>query len=179
MFLIGIPTSICSTFSSRGIINSFTFVFYMEYTLVEGKKIMNVKVIVLLNIENLQVAFILNVNYLEHTHVNVLAKLIIYLILTITHDYKKIILSTKIKRKAEVSTTNSREVFNDCCRNSDGASCVNFKKMKSSIVKRRRLLQPKIPSSALEFGSLLRESKYSTNNLKTVIDDDQVAVIFG
>ena len=95
------------------------------------------------------------------------------------HDSKKIISSDEIKRKAEVSTTNLREVFNDCCGNSDGASCVNFKKLESSMVK-RRLLQPKIPSSALEFGSLPRESKYSTNNLKTVIaiDDDQVAVIF-
>ena len=39
VFLIGIPTSICSTFSSRGVINSSTFVFYMEYTLIEGKKL--------------------------------------------------------------------------------------------------------------------------------------------
>ena len=47
------------------------------------------------------------------------------------------------------------------------------------MCKRRRLLQPKVPSSAIEFGVLLPESQYSKKHLKTAIYEDQVAIILG
>ena len=84
----------------------------------------------------------------------------------------KSVFSNNIKRGAEISTTNLREIFNDCCRNSEVASSVTFKTLESIMCKRRRLLQPKVPSSAIEFGVLLPESQYSKNNLKTAIFEE-------
>ena len=94
------------------------------------------------------------------------------------YNSDKIVLRNNIKRGAEISTTNLREVYNDCCRNSDVASSVTFKSIESTMYKRRRLLQPKIPSSALEFGTLLKESSYSANHITTAIDQDEMAIIF-
>ena len=65
-----------------------------------------------------------------------------------THNTDKIILCNNIKREAHIFTTNLREVINNCCRNSDVASSVT-KSIKSTMCKKRRLLQPKIPSSPL------------------------------
>ena len=60
-----------------------------------------------------------------------------------------------------------------------GASSVTFKKLESSMFKRRRKIQPRLPSCEQEFGVLLLESGYSTNHFKTVIQEDDVALIFG
>ena len=40
------------------------------------------------------------------------------------------------------------------------------------MFKRRRKIQPKIPSSAQEFVALLLESNYSANHLKTAIEEE-------
>ena len=47
------------------------------------------------------------------------------------------------------------------------------------MYKRRRIIQPKIPSSVQEFDLLLQESQYADCHLQTVVDVDQIAVIFG
>ena len=47
------------------------------------------------------------------------------------------------------------------------------------MYKRRRILQPKLPTSALEFDSFLQGSQYSANHVQTIIYNDQVAVIWG
>ena len=47
------------------------------------------------------------------------------------------------------------------------------------MYKRRRISQPKLPSNVIEFDKYLRESKYLDNHLKTVIETDQVTIIFG
>ena len=64
------------------------------------------------------------------------------------HSSEKIIICNTIKRKAEVSSANLREVLNDSCRGLNEASSVTFKSLESSMLKRRRILQPKLPSSA-------------------------------
>ena len=96
-----------------------------------------------------------------------------------SHNKEKIILCNQIKRKGETTTSELRETFNECCRDSIGASSVTFKKLESSMFKRRRKIQPRLPSCAQEFGVLLLESGYCTNHLKTVIQEDDVALIFG
>ena len=98
---------------------------------------------------------------------------------TASYNTKKIILSNSIKRKAEVSSANHREIFNETSRESEGASSVTYKSLGSSMYKRRRILQPKIPSSVQEFDLLLQESHYADCHLQTVVDVDQIAVIFG
>ena len=95
------------------------------------------------------------------------------------HNSDKIVLCNNIKRGAEISTANLREIFNDCCRNSDVASSLTFKDIESTMCKRRRILQPKIPSSALEFDTLLKDSLYSANHLTTAIDQGEMSTIFG
>ena len=56
------------------------------------------------------------------------------------HITDNIILTNRIKRAAEFSTDNLREVFNKECRDSQGASSLTFKKLESTLVKLRRLL---------------------------------------
>ena len=77
------------------------------------------------------------------------------------HNSDRIVLCNNIKRGAEISTTNLREGI------------------ESTMCKRKRLLQPKIPSSALEFDILLKESSYSANHITTAIYQDEMAIIFG
>ena len=60
------------------------------------------------------------------------------------HRSEKIIISNTIERKAEVSA-NLREVFNDTRRGLNEASSLAFKSLESSMFKRRRILQPKMP----------------------------------
>ena len=95
------------------------------------------------------------------------------------HRSDKIIVSNTDKRKAEVSSANLREVFNDTCRVLNEASSVTFKSLESSMFKRRRILLPKMPSSALEFDSLLQGSLSFTNHLQTIIAMDGIVVIWG
>ena len=48
-------------------------------------------------------------------------------------------------------TDNLREVFNKECRDSQEGSFLTFKKLESTLVKRRRLQFPKLPSTPEEF----------------------------
>ena len=61
------------------------------------------------------------------------------------HRSEKIIVSNTIKRKAEVSSGNLREVSNDICRGLNEASSVTFKSLESSMFKRRRIYNPRCP----------------------------------
>ena len=92
---------------------------------------------------------------------------------------EKIVLSNHIKRVSEISSSSLREVFNHACRAFHGASCVTFQKLESSMYKRRKISQPKLPTNMFEFDEYLYESKYSNIHLKTVILTNQVAIIFG
>ena len=51
-----------------------------------------------------------------------------------------------------------------------------LKNLESSMCQQKRFLQPKLPSSAIEFDAFYLNRNIS--NLKTAIDDDQVAIIF-
>ena len=95
-----------------------------------------------------------------------------------SHNSKKILISNAIKRKAEISRGNLRELFNETCRGVDGASSVTFRSLESSMFKRRKIRQPKIPLSAQEFDALIQETQYSTI-LQTILQLDQIAMIFG
>ena len=95
------------------------------------------------------------------------------------HRSEKIIVSNTIKRKAEISSANLREVFNDTCRGLNEASSVTFKSLESSMFKRRKIFQSMMPSSALELDPLLQGSLSFTNHLQTIIAMDGVAVIWG
>ena len=90
---------------------------------------MNVKVSDMLKFENRKFQLISNVHCLEHMDASPVVKLTNLFELTQSHNHpiesynsNKIILSNKIKRKAENSTCDLREVFNVCCRDSEGAS---------------------------------------------------------
>ena len=95
-----------------------------------------------------------------------------------SHNSKKILISNAIKRKAEISRGNLLELFNETCRGVDGASSVTFRSLESSMFKRRKIRQPKIPLSAQEFDALIQETQYSTI-LQTILQLDQIAMIFG
>ena len=94
-------------------------------------------------------------------------------------EYKSdsIVLANRIKRKAESSTDNLREMFNNESRNSSGASSLTFKKIECTLLK-RRLEMPKLPSSPEEFVDLLLHSSYSMNYRLTIRECNETAVVF-
>ena len=143
--------------------------FKMEYSLIEGKK---------LNSNNYECQSFRYIKSREHgnsiylkcslfrnnscTCAGKINKQTNLLELTSAHNHDsaaynsgRIIISNTVKSKAENSTTNLRELFNETCRGSDEASSVTFRILESSMYKRRRILQPKLPTSALEFDSFL------------------------
>ena len=109
----------------------------------------------------------------------------ILLIITKTHDHSQIehqtdtiILANRIKRVAETSTENFREIFNTECRSSSGASSLSFKTIESTLSKRRRIDLPKLPSSAEEFSELVIQSPFSSNHRLTIREGNETAVLF-
>ena len=95
-----------------------------------------------------------------------------------SHNCNKIMISDAIKCKAEASTGNLRELFNESCRDVDGSTSVTFKSLDSSMFKKRKIRQPKLPSSVQQFDALLQNTQYSTIHLQTVFHMDQTAIIF-
>ena len=53
-----------------------------------------------------------------------------------------------------------------------------FKKLESTMVKRRRLQLPKLPSTPEELDELLMNSPYSRNHRVTIREGNEIAVIF-
>ena len=173
--------------------NHFAFSFIMEYSIIEGKKLNST------NYECQGFRYVKSGEYGNSIYTNCalfrsnscactgkIDKQTNLLELNAQHNHdaamhrsEKIIVSNTIKRKAEVSSENLREVFNDTCRGLYEASSVTFKTLESSMFKRGRILHPKMPSSALEFNSLLQGSLSFTNHLQTIIAMDGVAVIWG
>ena len=107
------------------------------------------------------------------------------LIITKTHNHSQtehqtdtIILANRIKRVAETSTENLREIFNTECRSSSGASSLSFKAIESTLSKRRRIELPKLPSSAEEFSELVIQSPFSSNHRLTIREGNETAVLF-
>ena len=89
-----------------------------------------------------------------------------------------IVLANRIKRTAESSTDGLREIFNNESRNAPGASSLTFKKLESSMCKRRRLELPKLPISPEEFVELLIDSPFSSNHRLTIRDGNDTAILF-
>ena len=89
-----------------------------------------------------------------------------------------IALANRIKRTAESSTDGLREIFNKECRNAHGASSLTFKKLESSMCKRRRIELPKLPISPEEFIELLIDSPFSSNHRLTIRDGNDTAIVF-
>ena len=105
--------------------------------------------------------------------------------ITKTHNHSRseyksdsIILANKIKRAAESTTDNLRDVFNNECRYSSTGSSLTFKQLESSMCKRRRLDLPKLPSTPQEFAELLLESPFSHNFRFSIRDANGTAVVF-
>ena len=63
------------------------------------------------------------------------------------HESDIIVLANRIKRAAESSTDNLGKIFDNECRNSLAASSLTFKKLESTMYKRRKLEVPNIPLS--------------------------------
>ena len=96
-------------------------------------------------------------------------------------EYKSqsIVLANRIKRTAEISTDNLRQIFNLECRNStEAATILTCKTLESTIFKRRSSHLPKLPVSPEEFGQLLTNSPYSKLHRLTISDCDEKAVVF-
>ena len=96
-------------------------------------------------------------------------------------EYKShsIVLANRIKRTAEISIDNLRQIFNLECRNStEAATTLTFKTLESTMFKRRRSHLPKLPVSPEEFDQLLTNSPYSKFHRLTIRDCDEKAVVF-
>ena len=107
------------------------------------------------------------------------------LVVTNVHNHSRfeymsdsIVLAKRIKRTAESFTDGLREIFNNESRNAPGASSLTFKKLESSMCKRRRVELPKLPISPEEFVELLIYSPFSRNHRITIRDGNDTAILF-
>ena len=78
-------------------------------------------------------------------------------------EYKSdsIVLANRNKRSAMSSTDTLIEIFDDECRGSSAGSSLTFKKLESTMYKRRKLEVPNIPLSPEEFVEQLIDYSYT------------------
>ena len=81
--------------------------------------------------------------------------------------------------EANNSTTSLRAVFNDTPRGEQSAEDISFKSCESIMYRARRETQPKIPKSALEFSTIIKDCLAFNQNFKeTVVVGEDCSVIF-
>ena len=78
----------------------------------------------------------------------------------------------------DIVLANRREIFNNECRNAPGASSLTFKKLESSMCKRRRVELLKLPISLEEFVKILIDSSFSSNHRLTIRDGNDTGILF-
>ena len=95
-------------------------------------------------------------------------------------DYNSdsIVLANRIKRAAESSTENLREIFDNECRNSSAGFSLTFRKLESTMYKRRKLEVPNLPSSPEQFVEQLITFTYSNTYRLAITIDNGTAVVF-
>ena len=72
-----------------------------------------------------------------------------------------------------------RQVFNDVTRSDPSTSHISFNECESAMFRSRRLLQPRIPRTTLEFCEILPTfTEFAVNLKPTVILGDLIGVIF-
>ena len=95
-------------------------------------------------------------------------------------EYKSdsIVLANRIKRSAVSSTDTLREIFDDECRGSSAGSSLTFRKLESTMYKRRKLEVPNIPLSPEEFVEQLIVYSYTNTYRFSIANDNGTAVVF-
>ena len=87
-------------------------------------------------------------------------------------------LKSKCKIIAQNSHDNLRKIFNDVTREHPSASEVSFPECESAMYRSRRMLQPKIPTSAVEFSEMLDTTSFGKFFRCSVSINNQTAMIF-
>ena len=70
-----------------------------------------------------------------------------------------IVLNNKLKCAAEISTENLRHVFDDVTSTDQTGALVTYKKVRNTMIKRRRLELPGNPKSPEEFENMIRQTR--------------------
>ena len=94
------------------------------------------------------------------------------------HKSDSIVLANRIKRSAVSSTSTLGEIFDDECRGSSAGSSLTFKKLESTMYKRRKLEVPNIPLSPEEFVEQLIDYSYTNTYRFSIANDNGNAVVF-
>ena len=87
-------------------------------------------------------------------------------------------LKSKCKIIAQNSHDNLRKIFNDVTREHPSASEVSFPECESAMYRSRRMLQPKIPTNAVEFSEMLATTSFGKFFRCSVSINNQTAMIF-
>ena len=96
-----------------------------------------------------------------------------------TYHAEKFKLRTKCKIAAKNSTTRLRELFDDTTRQVDFATEISFKSCELIMYRARRETQPKIPKSAFEFSTIIKDcTNFGQFNKATVVIGEHCSVIF-
>ena len=95
-----------------------------------------------------------------------------------TYKSNLIALNNKIKRAAEISTENLRQVFDDVTSTDHAGALVTYKSVRNTMIKRRRLELPGNPKTAEEFESMIEQTRFSPFFRSMVILSVGFAAIF-
>ena len=76
------------------------------------------------------------------------------------YNSETIKLRNKLKRAAENSTLNLREMFDDQTRDEEAGASIAYCQIRNSLVKRRKKLYPGVPSTSEEFKEMIFDSGF-------------------
>ena len=96
-------------------------------------------------------------------------------------EIKILEMKTQCKRKAESANTTIREVFDEVSTSVDveTAASVSFNQVESTMLKRRRRIEPPLPTSALDSVRIIREEPHLCDSyITSVVSDAGCSMLF-
>ena len=85
-------------------------------------------------------------------------------------------LKSKCKTKARNSQDGLRKIFDDITREDAAGSSISFSECESAMYRSKRMLQPKIPTNAIEFSGILPTTTFGKFYRSTLSTDCQTAI---
>ena len=89
-----------------------------------------------------------------------------------------VVLNNKLKRAAEISTENLRHVFDDVTSTDQAGALVTYKKVRNTMIKRRRSELPGNSKTPEEFENMIRQTRFSKVFRSMIISTEGYAAIF-
>ncbi|KAI6657091.1 hypothetical protein LOD99_15877 [Oopsacas minuta] len=95
-----------------------------------------------------------------------------------SYESSVIVLNNRIKRAAESSTGNLREIFDDVTSTDQAGALVSYRSVRNTMVKRRRLELPGNPLTPEQFEVMIKQTRFSHFFRTMIISSEGFAALF-